>query len=86
MRGEMVHTTRTDSAVPCTLDKVNRRFQADSPPSTVWKTSEAVELATLEWVPWVNTWRLLEPMSYIPPVEAETNYYWELASPYALAT
>jgi len=40
-----------------------------------WKTREAVELATLEWVTWFNHVRLLEPIGYIPPAEAETNYW-----------
>lgn len=40
-----------------------------------WKTFEAVELATLEWVAWFNHHRLLEPIGYIPPAEAEANYY-----------
>jgi len=50
-----------------------------------WKTREAVELATLEWVSWFNTQRLLEPIGYIPPAEAEANYYRQLASPVAMA-
>jgi putative transposase len=45
-----------------------------------WKTKEAVELATLEWVAWFNHHRLLEPIGYIPPAEAEANYYRHLAS------
>jgi putative transposase len=45
-----------------------------------WKTKEAVELATLEWVSWFNHHRLLEPIGYIPPAEAEANYYRQLAS------
>ena len=45
-----------------------------------WKTREALELATLEWVCWFNHHRLLEPIGYIPPVEAEANYYRQLAS------
>ncbi len=43
-----------------------------------WKTNEAVELATLEWVSWFNQHRLLEPIGYIPPAEAEANYYHQL--------
>ncbi len=43
-----------------------------------WKTKEAVELATLEWVSWFNHHRLLEPIGYIPPAEAEANYYRQL--------
>jgi hypothetical protein len=45
-----------------------------------WKTKEAVEFATLEWVSWFNHHRLLEPIGYIPPAEAEANYYRQLAS------
>lgn len=45
-----------------------------------WKTKEAVELATLEWVAWFNHQRLLAPIGYIPPAEAEANYYRQLAS------
>ncbi|MFK3741658.1 IS3 family transposase [Massilia sp. TN1-12] len=45
-----------------------------------WKTREAVELATLEWVSWFNHHRLLEPLGYIPPAEAEANYYKQLSS------
>ena len=45
-----------------------------------WKTREAVELATLEWVSWFNHHRLLEPIGYIPPAEAEANYYRQFAN------
>jgi putative transposase len=44
-----------------------------------WKTKEAVELATLEWVHWFNHIRLLEGIGYIPPAEAEENFYRQLA-------
>ena len=37
---------------------------------TPWKTMEAVELATLEWVSWFSHPCLLEPVGYIPPAEA----------------
>ena len=40
-----------------------------------WKTREALELATLEWVSWFNHHRLLGPIGYIPPAEAEANYW-----------
>jgi putative transposase len=40
-----------------------------------WRTMEAVELATLDWVDWFNNRRLLEPIGNIPPVEAEANYH-----------
>ena len=40
-----------------------------------WRSSEAVEYATLEWVDWFNNRRLLEPIGNIPPAEAEANFY-----------
>lgn len=40
-----------------------------------WRSFEAVELATLEWVDWFNHRRLLEPIGNIPPAEAEKRYY-----------
>ncbi len=40
-----------------------------------WKSFEAVEYATLEWVDWFNNRRLLEPIGNIPPAEAEANFY-----------
>ena len=50
-----------------------------------WKTMESVELATLEWVSWFNHQRLLEPLGYIPPAEAEANYYRQLDGQAAMA-
>jgi len=44
-----------------------------------WRTMEAVEFATLEWVDWFNNRRLLEPIGNIPPAEAEERYYAMLA-------
>jgi putative transposase len=43
-----------------------------------WRSLEAVEFATLEWVDWYNNCRLLEPIGNIPPAEAEQRYYAEL--------
>lgn len=40
-----------------------------------WRTLEAVEFATLEWVDWFNHRRLFEPIGNIPPAEAEARYY-----------
>ena len=40
-----------------------------------WRSAEAVEFATLEWVDWFNNRRLLEPIGNIPPAEAEARYY-----------
>lgn len=44
-----------------------------------WRTMEAVEFATLEWVDWFNNRRLLEPIGNIPPAEAEERYYATMA-------
>jgi transposase InsO family protein len=43
-----------------------------------WRSLEAVELATLEWVDWFNNRRLLEPIGNIPPAEAEARFYAQL--------
>jgi hypothetical protein len=46
-----------------------------------WRSFEAVEFATLEWVDWFNNRRLLEPIGNIPPAEAEQRYYAMLEQP-----
>jgi len=40
-----------------------------------WRTMQAVEFATLEWVDWFNNRRLLSSIGNVPPAEAEANYY-----------
>ena len=40
-----------------------------------WRSFEAVEMATLEWIDRFNNCRLLEPIGNIPPAEAEAHYY-----------
>jgi len=44
-----------------------------------WRSLEDVEFATLEWVDWFNTRRLLEPIGYVPPAEYEARYYEQAA-------
>jgi transposase InsO family protein len=44
-----------------------------------WKTKQAVELATLEWVAWFNHHRLMGPLGYVPPAEFEANYHRQRA-------
>jgi putative transposase len=46
-----------------------------------WRSCEAVEFATLEWVDWFNNRRLLEPIGNIPPAEAEERHYAMLDEP-----
>ena len=50
-----------------------------------WKSREAVELATLRWVHWFNHERLLASIGYIPPAEAEANYWQQVANEVAEA-
>ncbi len=47
-------------------------------PRGPWRHVEPVEYATLEWVHWYNTQRLLEPIGHVPPAEHEANYYRQL--------
>ena len=46
-----------------------------------WRSFDAVEFATLEWVDRFNHRRLLEPIGNIPPAEAEERYYAMLETP-----
>ena len=39
-----------------------------------WRDRAHVEHATLEWVHWFNTERLLEPLGYLPPAEYEAQH------------
>jgi hypothetical protein len=50
-----------------------------------WKTKQAVELATLEWVAWFNHHRLMEPLGYLPPAEFEDLYHRQRAGQAATA-
>lgn len=38
-----------------------------------WKTKQAVELATLEWVSWFNHHRLMGPLGNVPPAQFKAN-------------
>jgi transposase InsO family protein len=46
-----------------------------------WRHVEAVEFATLAWVDWFNTRRLLAPLGHVPPIEYERTYYERHATP-----
>jgi putative transposase len=46
-----------------------------------WRGFDDVEFATLEWVAWYNTQRLLEPIGYLPPAEYEAQYYTTQTTP-----
>jgi len=50
-----------------------------------WRYLDDVEFATLEWVAWFNTQRLLEPIGYVPPAEYEEAFYRRQQAPAELA-
>lgn len=68
---------RYDNAL---AEAINGSYKAEVIHRRSWPTRESVELATLEWVSWFNHHRLLGPIGYIPPAEAEANYYRQLAN------
>jgi putative transposase len=77
-REERPFTTATTNALAetisglCKPEVIHRRGP--------WRSFEAVEFATLEWVDWFNHRRLLEPIGNIPPAEAEDRYFADLAA------
>ncbi|MGH7724221.1 MAG: IS3 family transposase, partial [Candidatus Eiseniibacteriota bacterium] len=50
-----------------------------------WRGIEDVEFATLTWVAWYNTSRLLERIGYVPPAEFEQTYYDRHSAPAEMA-
>ena len=72
--------SKGDSYDNALAETINGLYKAEVIHRRSWPTRETVELATLEWVSWFNHHRLLEPIGYIPPAEAEANYYRHLAS------
>jgi transposase InsO family protein len=46
-----------------------------------WRSFDAFEYATLEWVDWFNNRRLLAPIGNIPLAVAKANYYATLEEP-----
>jgi transposase InsO family protein len=44
-------------------------------PRGPWRTLDAVEYATLEWVDWFNSRRLLESIGQVPSAEYEQAYH-----------
>ena len=61
--------TYNEGATTCYVDSRNGK----------WRTLEAVEFATLEWVDWFNMRRLLGPIGNVPPAEFEAQYYAQAA-------
>ncbi|WKB51641.1 IS3 family transposase [Eleftheria terrae] len=71
--------SKGDSYDNALAETINGLYKAEVIHRRTWKTREAVELATLEWVAWFNHHRLMAPLGYIPPAEAEANYHRQLA-------
>lgn len=71
-----VGRTHTDNAL---AETINGLYKAEVIHRRApWKSREAVELATLEWVAWFNNHRLMAALDYVPPAEFEANYYRNL--------
>jgi transposase InsO family protein len=77
--------SKGDSYDNALAETINGLYKAEVIHRRTWKTREAVELATLTWVSWFNNHRLMGPLGYIPPAEAEANYYRQLAEQSAAA-
>ena len=77
--------SKGDSYDNALAETINGLYKAEVIHRRPWPTCEAVEMATLEWVAWFNHHRLLEPIGYIPPAEAEANYYRQLAGQASMA-
>jgi transposase InsO family protein len=67
-RGDSYDNALAESVIGLFKTEVIRR---DGP----WRGLDDVEYATLEWVAWFNTQRLLEPLGYLPPAEYEEQYH-----------
>ena len=77
---EAASSRRSEAVATRTTTPWPRPSSASTRPSSSaaagpWRGLDDVEYATLEWVHWYNTKRLLGPLGDIPPVEYERNYY-----------
>jgi putative transposase len=64
-----------DSYDNALAETINGLYKAEVVHRQSWRSREQLELATLQWVDWYNHRRLLGSIGYIPPAEAEENYY-----------
>jgi transposase InsO family protein len=72
--------SRGDSYNNALAETINELYKAELiHRRALWQTKETLELATLAWVDRFNNHRLLSSIGYIPPAEAEANYYRQLA-------
>ncbi|KOR42992.1 transposase, partial [Xanthomonas oryzae] len=63
-----------DSYDNALAETINGLYKAEVIHRRSWRNREQVELATLDWVHWYNHKRLLGPIGYILPAEAEAAY------------
>lgn len=63
-----------DSYDNALAETINGLYKAEVVHRRSWRTLQDVELATLEWVHWYNHHRLLGPLGYVSPAEAEKVY------------
>lgn len=75
----------SDSHGNALAEPINGLYKAEVIHRRSWKSREAVDLATLDWVDWFNHRRLLGLIGNIPPAEAEANYHLQPASQAAMA-
>ena len=68
-----------DSYDNALAETINGLYKAEVVHRRSWRSREDLELATLRWVDWFNHRRLLGPIGYIPPAEAEANYHQQRA-------
>lgn len=67
--------SKGDSYDNALAETINGLYKAELIHRQSWRSREAVEIATLKWVHWYNHQRLLGSIGYIPPAEAEANFY-----------
>ncbi len=67
--------SKGDSYDNALAETINGLYKAELIYRQSWRSREAVEIATLKWVHWFNHQRLLGSIGYIPPAEAEANFY-----------
>jgi len=67
--------SKGDSYDNALAETINGLYKAEViRPNGPWRSLEEVESATLEWVDWFDTRRLLAPLGYLPPAEFEAMH------------
>jgi len=67
--------SKGDSYANALAETINGLYKAELIYRQSWRSRKAVEIATLKWAHWLNHQRLLSAIGYIPPAEAEANFY-----------